>query len=230
MKNKIWIIISGVLFVCTIILGIYAISIKGSTEKLSILPLPEVTGGERGLLGIDKNINESNIDEYLNRPDSVYRDMRMLKDPGNYEAIGGDSYLSGFIKGFEVVPYPLLTEVKGLPEAVGDSYTGKTLFTQNDDGTYTANYEESLEYLEYYFPKDKYIFLMCGGGGYAGMTKNLLVSLGWDENKIYDVGGYWYYNGENNVEVKKTIDGKTTYDFWKAPYHDIDFDELTEVK
>ncbi len=230
MKNKIWIIISGVLFVCTIILGIYAINIKGSSEKLSALPLPEVTGGERGLLGIDKNINESTIDEYLNRPDSVYRDMRMLKDPGNYEAIGGDSYLSGFIKGFEVVPYPLLTEVKGLPEAVGDSYTGKTLFTQNEDGTYTANYEESLEYLEYYFPKDKYIFLMCGGGGYAGMTKNLLVSLGWDENKIYDIGGYWYYNGENNVEVKKTIDGKTTYDFWKVPYHDIDFDELTEVK
>ena len=29
---------------------------------------------------------------------------------------------------------------------------------------------------------------MCGGGGYAGMTKKLLVSLGWDENKIYNVG------------------------------------------
>lgn len=38
--------------------------------------------------------------------------MRMLKDPGNYEAIGGDSYISGFVKGFEVVPYPLLTEVR----------------------------------------------------------------------------------------------------------------------
>ena len=30
---------------------------------------------------------------------------------------------------------------------------------------------------------------MCGGGGYAGMTKNLLVSLGWDENKIYNTCG-----------------------------------------
>ena len=28
---------------------------------------------------------------------------------------------------------------------------------------------------------------MCGGGGYAGMTKTMLVSLGWDENKIYNV-------------------------------------------
>ena len=202
----------------------------GSKDSLSKLPKPEVTGGERGMLGIDKNINEENIDDYLGRSDSVYRDMRMLKDPGNYEAIGGDSYLSGFVKGFEVVPYPLLTEVKGLPEAVGDSYTGKTLFTQNEDGTYTANYEESIAYLEYYFPKDKNIFLMCGGGGYAGMTKNLLVSLGWDENKIYNVGGFWYYKGENKVDVKRTVNGKDYYDFYKVTYHDIDFDSLTEVE
>lgn len=194
-------------------------------KKEKSLPLPEVTGGERGMLGIDKNINEETIDKYLNRSDSVYRDMRMLKDPGNYEAIGGDSYLSGFIKGFEVVPYPLLTEVKGLPEAVGESYKGKTLFKEKD-GKYIANYKESLEILEYYFPKDKNIFLICGGGGYAGMTKNLLVSLGWDENKIYNIGGYWYYNGKNNIQVKNN----DKYDFYKVIYHDIDFKNLTEVK
>ena len=178
--------------------------------------------------GIDKNINEETIDNYLDRTDSVYRDMRMLKDPGNYEAIGGDSYLSGFVRGFEVVPYPYLVNVTGLPEEVGSSYTGKTLFTQVSDGTYKANYEESLDILEYLFPKDKNIFLMCGGGGYAGMTKNLLVSLGWDKDKIYNVGGYWYYKGKNNVEVKNIKDGKITYDFWKVSYHNINFEELNE--
>ena len=80
------------------------------TKKGNSLPNPTVTGGERGKLGIDKNINEETIDKYLDRDDSVYRDMRMLKDPGNYESIGGDSYLSGFVKGFEVVPYPYLTK------------------------------------------------------------------------------------------------------------------------
>ena len=202
------------------------ITVLVANQRMDILPKPELEGGERGMLGIDKNINEETIDNYLGRKDAVYRDMRMLKDPGNYEAIGGDSYLSGFVKGFEVVPYPLLTEVKGLPEAVGDSYKGKTLFTETEDGKYVANYKESLEFLEYYFPKDKIIFLMCGGGGYAGMTKKLLVSLGWDENKIYDVGGYWFYNGDNKIEVKK----ENGYDFWKVPYHDIDFNSLTEVK
>lgn len=223
--------------VITIILSIlvggilsYLIFNKSCDNNNSSLPKPEITEGIRGTqFGIDKNIYEETIDNYLDRSDSVYRDMRMLKDPGNYEAIGGDSYISGFVKGFEVVPYPYLTEVKGLPEIVGESYTGKTLFKEVD-GKYVANYEESIEYLEYYFPKDKVIFLMCGGGGYAGMTKNLLVSLGWDKNKIYDVGGYWYYNGKNNVQVKTIKDGKTTYDFWKVTYHDIDFKSLTEAK
>lgn len=217
----------------TITIMLLSVSLTGCNNNentLKELPKPEITEGIRGeQFGIDKNINEETIDNYLGRSDSVYRDMRMLKDPGDYEAIGGDSYLSGFVKGFEVVPYPYLVNVTGLPEEVGETYDGDTLFTEKD-GKYTANYEESLEILEYYFPKDKNIFLMCGGGGYAGMTKNLLVSLGWDENKIYNVGGYWYYEGKNNVEVKRVKDEENVYDFWKVTYHDIDFDELHEVE
>ena len=197
------------------------------SEKLPALPAPELSEGQRGELGIDKNINEATIDQYLHRSDAVYRDMRMLKDPGNYSSIGGDSYLTGFVDGFEVVPFPYIVNVTGLPESVGETYTGKTLFT-NKDGEYVANYEESLDMLEALFPKDKAIFLMCGGGGYSGMMKNLLVTLGWDESKIYDVGGYWFYEGNNNIEVKRVrADGSVVYDFYKVPYHDILFDELT---
>lgn len=223
-KKNIVIICLIVLLILGIIIGIFIFN----NQKDESLPIPEVTSGLRGEFGIDKNINEETIDNYLGRSDSVYRDMRMLKDPGDYEAIGGDSYLSGFVKGFEVVPYPYLVNVSGLPEEVGDTYTGKTLFTEKD-GEYTANYKESMDILEYLFPKDKNIFLMCGGGGYAGMAKNLLVALGWDADKIYNVGGYWYYDGDNNVEVKNTKYGDTTYDFWKVPYHDIDFDSLHEA-
>ena len=194
------------------------------------LPLPEVSEGMRGELGIDKNINESTIDNYLGRDDSVYYDMRMLVDNANYEAIEGDSYISGFVKGFEIIPYPYLSNVVGLPEAVGEPYQGETLFTQQEDGSYKANYKESMSVLEYLFPKDKNIFLMCGGGGYAGMTKAMLVNLGWDENKIYNTGGYWYYEGENNVEVKRQEEDGTHYDFWKIPYHAINFNELTGAK
>ena len=225
-KKSIIMLVISVLIIMTIIVCAFLFNDKGNS--LTPLPAPEVTEGVRGEFGIDKNINEETIDNYLNREDSVYRDMRMLKDPGNYEAIGGDAYLSGFVKGFEVVPLPYLVNVSGLPEEVGDTYKGKTLFTEKDSRA-LRNYEESMDILEYLFPKDKNIFLMCGGGGYAGMTKTMLVKLGWDENKIYNVGGYWYYEGKNNVEVKTTKYGDTSYDFWKIPYHDIDFDSLHEV-
>lgn len=206
----------------------FIILICGCTNK-SLLPKPEVSEGVRGELGIDKNINEDTIDDYLNRSDSVYFDMRMLIDEAKYENIGGDSYLSGFVNGFEVVPYPYLVNVSGLPEEVGSSYQGITLFTQTEDGKYVANYEESKDIINALFPKDKYIFLMCGGGGYAGMTKNLLVALGYDEDKIYNVGGYWYYEGQNNVVVKNDK-YENEYDFWKVPYHNIDFSKLHEAK
>ncbi len=217
----------------TIASGHYRQQTKKSdnTSTLSNLPVPELSEGLRGQqFGIDKNINEETIDKYLGRNDTVYRDMRMLKDPGNYEAIGGDSYLSGFVKGFETVPYPYIVNVSNLPAEVGNTYTGKTLFTADKDGNLTASYEESLQILEDLFPKDKNIFLMCGGAGYAGDMKKLLVKLGWDANKIYNVGGYWYYEGDNAVIVKTTRDGETVYDFWKVPYHDIDFTTLHEVK
>ena len=204
--------------------------LAGCTKDEVKLPLPELSEGMRGELGIDKNVNEETLDQYLNMENAVYYDMRMLIDEANYEAIEGDSYLSGFVKGFEVIPYPYLANVVGLPEAVGEPYQGPTLFTQDENGKYTPNYEESMSVLEYFFPKDKTIFLMCGGGGYAGMTKAMLVSLGWDETKIYNTGGYWYYKGKNNVQVKRTVNEEAKYDFWKIPYHDIDFDLLTKVK
>ena len=69
-----------------------------------------------------------------------------------------------------------------------------------------------------------------GGGGYSGMMKNMLVKLGWDGSKIYDVGGYWFYEGENSVKVKRLLDdGSVVYDFYKVPYHEIDFETLTEI-
>lgn len=226
MKYKKYEVIIVILILVSII--IYLLLNQNNTSTLQPLPKPEKTTGLRGDFNIDKNINESNIDNYLNREDTVYRDVRMLKDPANYEKIGGDSYLSGFIKGFEVVSLPYLVNVTNLPDTIGKTYQGKTLFTLKDN-KYTPNYKESLEILEYLFPKDKNIFLMCGAGGYAGQMKEMLISLGWDENKIYNIGGYWYYDGNNNIDVKNEKYGKTTYDFWKVNYHEIDFTTLHKI-
>lgn len=203
-----------------------------SCAQTNTLPKPELESGIRGtLFGIDKNINESTLDKYLFRHDVNYRDVRMLVDPANYGAIGGDSYLSGFVQGFEVAPFPYIAPVTDLPEEVGIGYDGPTLFSFVNN-QYVANYQESLDIVHNLFPRDKALFLMCGGGGYAGMMKSFLIAIGYDTNKIYNVGGYWYYEGNYNVEVKRIdVNNQVIYDFYKVAYHDIsDFSNFTPIE
>ncbi len=235
MKNKKILIIS--IITSIIIGGLLSYLVFGKTIEYTDkpLPAPELSEGLRGKYGIDKNINETTIDNYLNRSDTVYRDVRMLVDSASWENKGGDRYLTGYIKGFEVIPSPYLASYTDAyikqkeKENVYGLYTGKTLFTLQDDGTYTPNYKESMEILEAIFPKDKNIFIICGAGGYAGQVKDMLISLGWNKELVRDIGGYWYYNGKNSVQVKETIDGKDYYNFSKVPYYNIDFDSLHEV-
>ncbi len=214
--------------ICNFILLLGLFLLSGC--RSDALPAPEVSEGFLGKFGVDKNINVDTIDNYLGRSDTVYRDMRMLVDPADYEKIGGDRYLSGFIKGFEVIPYPYLAPVTGLPEEVGKGYEGQSLFSIDNEGSYIENFEESMSILEEIFPKDKNIFIMCGGGGYAMFTKNMLIKMGWDAQKIWHVGCYWSYEGKNNVNIKETNEnGNTYYAFHRVDYLLIDFDSLTSV-
>ena len=77
-----------------------------SNEALPEIPAAEPD--ETSMFGVDKNINIDTIDQWLGRDDVAYIDVRMLVDPGDYGAIGGDPVLSGTVEGFEVVPYPIL--------------------------------------------------------------------------------------------------------------------------
>lgn len=194
------------------------------------LPAPEEIEGYWARFKIDKNINVfGTLDNYLFREDVVYRDTRMLVDPALYENVGGDRFLSGFIKGFSVVPYPYLATLHGLPPAVGDFYEGPTLFTYDGGANYTANYVQSMDILLSLFPQDKSIFVMCGGGGYAMMTKDMLIALGWSANKIYNVGCYWSYEGDYDVRIKETSGEDDYYAFHLVDYKLIDFDYLTPI-
>lgn len=233
MKKKIYITI----FIITIISLIISISfnIKLYSKIEHPLPKQEKSDGLRGVYDIDKNINEKTIDNYLGRTDTVYIDLRMLEDSASWENKGGERALTGFIKGFEVIPYAFLTEFpeeyieQKKNENVDGLYNGITLFSLDKDGNYIANYKESMDILEYIFPKDKYIFLMCGAGGYANFAKQMLVKLGWDKEKIYNLGGYWNYDGKNKVSTINNYGNEIKYDFWKVKYHNIDFDNLTPI-
>lgn len=197
------------------------------------LPLPQAD--ESSQFGVDKNINQATIDQWLGRDDVVYRDVRMLFDPAEYAAIGGEADLTATIKGFKVVPYPYLGTMQSLP--VANAYEGDKLFevVWAEDGTAESAkplYEESMMIMEELFPKDKAIFLMCGGGGYAGMTKQLLICLGWDEDKLYNIGANWEYKGDNALELvvyPEDAGGSNTYATWRADYAYIEFDKLNPI-
>ena len=197
------------------------------------LPPPETDASSE--FGVDVNINMETIDQYLDREDVAYRDVRMLFDPADYAAIGGEADLSRTIRGFRVVPYPYFATLSALP--VEGAYAGDTLFTVewNGDGTIASvreSYQESMLVLEDLFPRDKAIFLMCGGGGYAGMMKTLLLELGWDEDLLYNIGGNWTYTGENGLELivyPEDAEEENIYATWRADYAYIDFSRLHPV-
>jgi hypothetical protein len=201
----------------------------GSNGAESGLPASEPD--PRSDYGIDLHVNMRTIDDYVGRSDIVYRDMRMLVDPADFEAIGGNNELASMIEGFRVVPYPYLATLPKL--SVGGAYEGESLFAVewNDDHTIAsaeANYTQSMQLLTELFPQDRPVFLMCGGGSYASMTKILLTYLGWDEAKLYNMGGMWDYTGAHGIDVI-TYDSNDvpTYCFWRTDYTVIDFSRLT---
>ena len=206
-----------------------------AAQAPTVQPLPVAQIDAESQFGVDKNITIDTIDNYLGRDDTVYRDMRMLFDPADYGAIGGDADLSATIKGFRVTPYPYIGTLQALP--VAGAYDGECLYTVvwNEDGTIksaTPNYLESEMIMKELFPQDKNVFLICGGGGYAGMTRSLLLFLGWDEGKVYNVGGAWKYKGTNKEELivyPEDANGTVIDATWRADYAYIDFTRLHKV-
>jgi len=198
-------------------------------------PLPSSEPDADSKFGVDKNINIETIDNWLGRDDVAYRDVRMLFDPADYAAIGGDANLTHTLEGFKIVPYPYIATMTTLP--VSGGYVGECLFTVvwGSDGSLVsaeANFEESTMILEELFPKEKAIFLMCGGGGYSGMMKSLLIYLGWDEAKLYNIGGNWSYKGTHSLELiiyPEEANGKKIYATWRADYTYLDFSRLNPL-
>ena len=122
------------------------------------------------------SINAENLIDYIGRKDVLYIDVRDYND-----------YAKKHLKNFEVIPYFAL---------IFDAEAGTDGKPQLFGGTVTvpvATYEESIELLEVFFPKDQTIFLMCQSGGRVTQLMLLLEANGWDMSKIYNVGGMGQY-------------------------------------
>ena len=207
---------------------------KETTPSNELEELPASLPNPNDDFGVDSNINMDTIDQYLGRADVAYRDVRMLFDPADYASIGGNADLATTIECFMVVPFPYLGSLPPLP--VDGAYDGDVLFRIEWDDERNIKsaipvYDHSLLLLEELFPKDKAIFLMCGGAGYAAFTKKLLLHLGWEENLLYNIGGNWEYTGGRGIDlITYDNNGNPTYFLWRADSPIIDFSMLSNSK
>ena len=193
--------------------------------------LPAASPDPESPFGVDANVNVATIDDYLGLEGVAYRDMRLFDDPADYESIGGNSKLSSSIDGFRVTPFPWVGTLAELP--VQGAYSGERLFDIVWNGmevvSATPRFTQSMQIIEELFPKDAPILLMCGGGGYAGMMRNLLIFLGWEANLLYNIGGEWEYTGKHPVIYIGRAGKEAEYYLWRADIVDMDFSLLKRL-
>lgn len=163
----------------------------------------ELTKCEAGVHAADcSSINADNLDQYLNRLDTVYIDLRDFKDTQ-----------SKHFRNFEQIPFFGLIYSKEASDDMVQLFSGDTKAP-------TATYEESAELLEELFPRDKNIFLLCQSGGRVAMMMDILKAHGYDMSKVYNIGGIAHYTDnkyapllvetlELKVENKYSVEGLT---------------------
>lgn len=196
-----------------------------SIEKIN-LTLPEKTNPESTLIS-DSVLNATNIDDYLFIKDVMYVDLR---DPQQLLS-------EGMIAGFMNVPFYGL--IADLTNNDGVLFTmtkprdenGKILAQLGDVNSFIANYEESVSYLNYLFPKDKQIVFMSTAGVEATYMMNLLIQLGYDPANLYNAGCFSNGIGDqiayrNYEQARYFTPGHEAYTI-KASY---DWGELTPIE
>lgn len=141
------------------------------------------------------SIGVENLEQYLNRDDVVYIDLRDFKD-----------YTMKHFRNFEVVPYfAFIFNAEAHTDATKVQLYGGTIAAP------VSVYEESDDLLEAIFPKDKTIFLMCQSGGRVAQMMKILEVKGYDMKKIYNVGGVGQYT-DKKFESFITNTGEFTVD------------------
>ncbi|MBQ9731010.1 MAG: hypothetical protein IJV94_02630 [Bacilli bacterium] len=134
--------------------------------------------------------------DYMGRKDVVYVDLRN-------EAEG---YAAGHIEGF--ISFSWFKVICGNDDQL--------FYTEDNNVTFKARYNESVTEFEKVFPKDKAIFAMCQVGGRVANFMKLLAFLGYDMTRCYNIGG------QNDVQdgLGLTVSTDTTvpsitYDYTK---------------
>lgn len=142
---------------------------------------------------VDSGVTTSNIDNYLFRDDVAYVDLRP------YSWIAKDGHIAGF--GF----YPFYDFIAHRQYS-DRLFNMDTVYLDNGNkilggeiGSFSPNYEESELIINKLFPKNKYIFAISQSGLESCYFLNLLIQLGYDSSRLYNIGGFSVSTGFSNI-------------------------------
>lgn len=148
------------------------------SSSLGELPAPLLDeNAEKPYAATNSSITVDNLDQYLNREDVVYIDIREY-----------DAYAQKHFKNFEVIPYfgwIFNEDAHNNPDMV-------QLYGGSPEEPVDV-YEQSDALLNAAFPKDKTLFIMCESGGRVTQMLQVLDAKGYDMDKIYNIGGIGQY-------------------------------------
>ncbi|MBR5208057.1 MAG: hypothetical protein IKV65_06100 [Erysipelotrichaceae bacterium] len=157
-------------------------------------------------------ITPKNLDEYMFRQDCVYLDTRY---PYQF-------YQEGAIAGFLNLPFyeyiaDFNTNVNALYTITKIKNGDGSIIYAGDPGSFVANYEESDDLIYDLIPQDKNILVIATAGVESSYFLNLLIQLGYDPAKLYNVGSFTTGMGEDIAyryynEAKYLIQPMELYD------------------
>lgn len=142
---------------------------------------------------VDSGVNTSNIDEYLFRDDVIYVDLRP------YSWVAKDGHIAGFsfYPFYDLIAHRNYTDRLFMMDTVYSEDGNKII--GGEVGTFTPNFIESEIVINNIFPKDKYIFAISQSGLESCYFLNLLIQLGYDSSKLYNIGGFSISTGFDNL-------------------------------
>jgi len=160
---------------------------------------------------IGDEITMLNLDEYMERDDVQYVDLR------NFDA----KFAAGYIDGFEIIPF--------------FDYLDNRAFDRNHTYQFDPDQLINENIMTQFFKKDKIIFLYADGCIRTDYVKAVLNYLGYE--KVFSLGGYFEYSGEYNVlgdasyEIGRVFYKKVTVDHQSyLAYGRLELDQtITEI-
>lgn len=147
-------------------------------------------------------ITPKNLDDYLFREDCIYLDTRY---PYQF-------YQEGAVAGFMNLPFyeyiaDFKSDVNALYTITKVTLEDGSVIYPGDPGSFVANFEESDELIQDLIPSDKNILVIATAGVESSYFLNLLIQLGYDPNKLYNVGSFTTGMG-NDIAYRYNKDAK----------------------